>query len=382
MGSTWSKITPSSGLLTLSQGYGLSKNKILASQKFLSNPFISIELNQPLSKGGRLQQKLALINGDSEFELANIDYRITEEQLIFDCLNNYYQLVRIKRLVKQAEEQVKLSQQLLKWAEARLKAGQIPRLDVMNAQIQLFNDSDFLIQVQEDKKTFQRRFLQLLGLNEDTEIDLNEEIKIMVLNKEIDESIDEAIKNGPDMQKAKIEVLQIKRNVDIAQSTNKPILNILGNYSWMNEAKELEEAVKDLPYRNWFIEAKIFFPFFDSGATKNQVKIAEINYRRVQEAFLKLKKDIIEEIREIYCNLEKTKKRIGILEENIKIAEKARKISELKYQQGLTTIREVLESQIVYYKAKSLLDDTKIDYLIAKARLFKKIGRLKDEYLK
>lgn len=226
LGSTWSKITPSSGLLTLSQGYGLSKNKIPSSEKFLSNPFISIELNQPLSREGRLQQRLPFINGEEEFKLANIDYRLTEEQLVFDVINNYYQLIRIKRLVKQTEEQVNLSKQLLKWTESRLKLGYVPKLDVMNAQMQLSCDRDFLIQAQEEKGGSQRKLLQLLGLNEDIEIELNEEIEAMVLNENIDKSIDEAIKNSPEVQKAEIELLQIKRNIDIAKSINKPTLII------------------------------------------------------------------------------------------------------------------------------------------------------------
>lgn len=381
LASRCSKITPGSGILTLSHGYNIGFNEIQGAEKFSSNLYISIELNQPLSKGGRLQQRLPFINGDEEFRLANIDYKLTEDKLIFDVINNYYSLIRIKELVKQAEEQINLSQQLLNWTEAKFKKGKISKLDVMNAKLQLSNDENFLIEVKGEEKVLQRKFLQLLGLNETCELFLNEEIKIEFLNRKIDVSINEAIENGLEIEKVKIGVERAKRNIIISQSANKPILTLQGNYRWMNQAKELEETIKALPQRNWAIEANIYFPFFDSGATNNQEKIAEINFRKAQEALEKLKKDTIEEIREIYCELEKARRRIKISEEHIKIAEEVRRITELRYQMGLATIREVLEAQISSHKAKSLSLDAKINYLISQARLFKKIGKLKDVYL-
>ncbi len=385
LNSTWSKIIFTSRLLTLSEGYNLTatNDKNYASNKFSSNPYIGIELIQPLSEGGRLQQRLPLINSDENLQLAKINYVLIEEQLILDVINNYYQLIRIKALIKQAEEQVELSRQLLKWTQASLKAEQIPELDVMNARVQLANDEDFLVQVQEQQITLQKNFIRLLGVNEDLTLELSNEINVKILNKnkDVDESINEALKNRLELKRAKIEIEQIKRNIPISKSSNKPTLNISGNYSWTNEAGELKEAIKNLPQRNWLVQAKFSFPFFDSGTTKNQVKIAEINYQKVLDSFDILKKNIIEEINQIQRNLEKNERRLKVLEVNLKIAQEARRISQLKYEMGLITIREVLESQIAYSKVKSSIDDAKTDYFINFAKLYKAIGRLKDEYL-
>jgi len=383
LNSTWSRVIFTDGLLTLSEGYNLTatKDKNSSSKKFSTSPFVSIEIKQPLSKGGKMQQRLSLIKGEENLTIEEINYGLIEEQLILNVISNYYQLIRLKALVKQAEEQMELSKQLLKWTHAKLKVEQIARLDVMNAQVQLANDEDFLVQAQDQHQTLQRNFLRLLGLDEDLELNLREDINIKVLNKNVDESINEALKNRLEIKRAKIGLEQAKRNISIAKSTNKPILTISGNYSWTNETEELEKAVKDLPQKNWLAQIKLSFPFFDSGSTKNQVEIANINYQIALDAFEELKKDIIEEITQIHRNLEKNKRRLGVLEVNLNIAQEARRISQLKYEMGLITIREVLESQIAYSKVKSSIDDAKIDYLINQAKLSKAIGRLKDEYL-
>ncbi|MEW6617822.1 MAG: TolC family protein [bacterium] len=380
LNSTWSKVIFTSGVLTLSEGYNLSEDKN-SSQKFSTNPYVSIGLNQPLSEGGKLQQRLSLINADENLKLEKMKYALIEEQLTLNVICNYYQLIRANLLVKQAEEQVALSKQLLKWTEARLKVGQIAELDVMNAKVQLANDEDFLVQSYEQRQTLQRSFLRLLGLSEDLKLELSDEIEVKILNEKVEESINAAIENRLEIKMAKISIEQSKRNIPIARSTNKPTLTISGNYSWTNESEELEEAIKELPQRNWLIQTKLSFPFFDSGSTKNQVKIAEINYQKTLNAFEQLKKDIIEEITQIHWNLNKNQRRLEVLEVNLKIAQDARRISQLKYEMGLLTIREVLQSQITYSNVKISIDDAKIDYLINQAKLSKAIGKLKNEYL-
>ncbi len=197
LNSTCSRIVFTSGLLTLSEGYNLTvaDDKSYLSNKFSTNPYIGIGLIQPLSEGGRLQQRLPLINSDENLQLAKINYALIEEQLILDAINNYYQIIRVKALIKQAEEQVELSKQLLKWTQAMLKAEQIPELDVMNTKVQLANDEDFLVQVQEQQITLQKNFIRLLGLNEDLTLELSDEINVKISDKDVDESIDEALKN-------------------------------------------------------------------------------------------------------------------------------------------------------------------------------------------
>lgn len=383
LNSIWSKVIFNGGLLTLSQGYNLTlqEDKNSSSKKFSTHPYISIALNQPLSKGGKLQQKLPLMSSEENLKLEEINYALIEEDLILNVINNYYQLMRANILVKRAEEQVELSNQLLKWREAKLKIGQIAKLEVMNAKVQLANDEDFLIQAQTQQENLRRNFLRLLGLNENLEIELIGEIKISPLNKEIGESINEAFKNRLEIRKIKIRIEQSKRNIDIAKSTNKPTLTIGGNYNWANEGEKLKDAVTNLPQKDWLAQIKVSFPFFDSGLTKNQMKIANLFLQKELDALENLKKDIVEEITQIYHHIEKNQRRLDVLEATLKIAQETRQISQLKYEMGLVTLREVLETQIAYSKVKNSIDEIKIDSLINLAKLSRARERIKNEYL-
>ncbi len=377
----WPLLTFTKGVLSVGWGWNLNMSNSIEANNFTNSLSYSMEWKQALSRGGRLQESASLRLARENFEMTKMDYEEAIDNLVFQVIVSYCQLIRAKHSIKEAKEQVELSKKLLKWAKAHLQAGEIARLDIMNVEVQLGSYEDILIQAINAEKEVRRTFLRLLGLEEDKEVSLDERIELVPIHLSEDECTKKALANRVEIKKGQRTLELAKLNVDMAGSGNKPVLSVKGNYNWSGTGEEFHQSMERLPQRSWAVSTGVTFPFFDSGTTKNDVKLAKENYQRVENSLKESRRDIVEEIRQAYQNLERDKKRIDLLLRNLEIAQKALEISQLKYKMGIISVRDVLDTQMVYSQVKRTVQDTEMACNIDKARLYKAMGEKVEQYV-
>jgi|GEM_PF-4435170 len=333
-----------------------------------------------LSKGGRIKEKLSLIEAHKNRKIKEIEYTLKIQKLILDVTTSYLNLLQAQGRRRLIEEQVELSHKLLELSREKLKAGQIPELDMMNVEVRLAQDEDSLIQAKDEEKILKRNFTRLLGLKEAIEISLAEEPKDSIQFRSYDECVKEAIENREEIKMLEIKLDESRRNIFIAQSTNKLFLTLEASYIWEGRGEDLKECMKETKAKNWAVSCKIFWSFFDSGATANQVKIAQLNYKSIENELEKLKKNIVDEVYEFYHTLETSLRRLKILTLNLKMAEEAYEITKLKYEMGLVTIQDLLSAKLVCSEIKNSILSARINFLIAKNKLFWACGNIGKAY--
>lgn len=378
----WPLLTFTKGVLSIGCGWNLNITDSNGANNFTNNLSYSMEWKQALSKGGRLQESASLRLARENFEMVEMDYGEAMENLSLQVIVSYCQLIRARRAIEEGQEQVELSKKLLKWAKAHLEVGEIARLDTMNVEVQLGSCEDALIQAINAEKEIKRAFLRLLGLEKDKKISLEERIEILPIHLSEEECIKRALADRVEIEKGRRTLELAKLNVTATGSGNKPVVSIRGNYNWSGTGKEFRQSMERLPQRNWTVSTGVTFPFFDSGTTRNNVRLARENYQRLENSVRESRRDIEEEVRQAYQDLEKDKKRIDSLSENLEIAEKALEISQLKYKMGIISVRDVLDAQIAYAQVKRTVQDTEMACNIDKARLYRAIGEKVAQYVK
>ncbi|MEW6679655.1 MAG: TolC family protein [bacterium] len=385
LGYNWPLLTPTSGRFTSLSEYNISKlsDKDPFTPIFSSNPKIGIIWKQPLSKGGRLNERLTLTEKEEDYELGKISYSQSKKGLILNCIISYFNLLKAFKKREYAEKQMDLTQKLLTLTNTKLKAGEISELDVMNVKIRLAKDEDTLIQAKEEERNKQRELSRILGFDEETRFLLTEE-PVIVKESETTylDKMEDILKFRDEIRVFKMKLEKAKRDILIAKSINKPILTLEGNYTLTKEGETIKESLKKFPKKAWAIGCKISWPFFDSGQTANYVKKAYLNYEMLNEKLQELKKDIKEEVLRIENDLQRDIRRINLLSLNLKNLEEVSRITQLKYEMGMVSLKELLEAQMTTFEGTDSLLEAKIDYVINKAKLSLACGRIEEEYVK
>jgi len=78
--------------------------------------------------------------------------------------------------------------------------------------------------------------------------------------------------------------------------------------------------------------------------------------------------------------LNRVKEQIDAMQKNILLAERAYKISENRFKEGVGSELEVKDADVSLSEAKINYTNAVHDYLIAKATLFNLIGRVNEQY--
>lgn len=355
------------------------------SQKSRSTLQASIELPLPLTEGKRLNNLLSLKAVDEGYQLSQIGYELAEQQLILECSEKYFALCKANRDVRLAEEQLNLTKQLLKLAEARFKLGEISEVDKMQVEVELALHEDELSEMSAQKKSSIREFLRVIGISHQIEEDIIIEKQIPVspeIKYELSKCIEEAFDNRLEIKTQEVLVAQGKRNIIITKTKNKPDISLSAQAKHSSkEEKEFEQSLKEYPDRSWEIKFIFNYPFFDSQKTKTEIQKANITYESDLARLERLKENIADEIFLIYNKLESLKHRLKNLELNLKLSEQTLKMNQMKYKLGKTSSREVIESQLSYFKVKSNYEDVRIDFIINYLRLLKAMGISLKEYI-
>lgn len=189
----------------------------------------SVNLNYTLFDGlGRLYNYKRL---KEEYQLSELQARQTIENTIFQLFTVYYNVAQLSENVNALEETIIITQDRLKRAEYQFEYGQSTKLAVLNAQVDINNDSINLINQRQAYKNTKRDLNVVMGnaLNEgfsvDSEIDF-----LLQLNK--DELLNKMRANN-------VSLLSVDKNINInkyllksGKSAFLPTIGLTGSYGW------------------------------------------------------------------------------------------------------------------------------------------------------
>ncbi|MBD3289444.1 hypothetical protein GF337_11630 [candidate division KSB1 bacterium] len=368
-------LTPFGSRTSIGVGYQTQMDGM--SHSFYSSPQLSLTYQQPLSRAGIQSGHADMFRARSNFVNAEQSFQLQKEGLILSVINSYFQLWQSYRSLEQSKLDVESTRRVLEIAELRLKAGQLSEFEVMNTRVQYRVAEDNVKVALNSLQTQKRSFLRLLGLDLDTNVQLIEEIKMDTIDFDMEYAIQTANRNRLEIKQNEISLQLTELSLQQTAAGNKPTLYLNGNYSLSSEYDvPLGTAFSEFPGRNWSVNASLSFPILDGGAQKNQIRIAKSSYDMQQKSLELLREDIAIEIEEYFRSLQLNQNRIESLTMNLKIAEEALKIAELRFSQGQISSTEIENIRQRYTNAQQSLNSAKISYITQSAQLAKAMGML------
>lgn len=293
-------------------------------------------------------QRPALIRSASEqVRVSELDVERVKEQLRLDVTQAYYDLQQTEQEIRIQEAAVKEATKSLSDAQALVGAAMATRLDVLNAQVQLDNSTQQLIQVRSNQDIALRRLAQLLSLPATVGVRAVEPIEITERwNLTLEESIVRAFDRRVELkqQLAQRESSQQQRRAAIAAFL--PQLRAFANYNLLNlHTDQPGEFVAQGFATGYSFGFTLQWTFFDGGVAAARIAQQNANIRLAEVQFAQATEQVRFEVEQAYFQLQSNLQNVQVASASLERAQEALRIARLRFQAAVGTQLDVLNAE-------------------------------------
>jgi outer membrane protein len=329
-------------------------------------------LNQPIFTGG-----LNLANYRSAkigVDLSKESVETVKRDIVLQVREGYFIILRAEKFLTVAEQQVKQFEAQLEVTKAFFDVGVVPKNDVLQAEVRLANARQAQVKAENDLATAKASFNILLRREISTPLEVVDILEYKAFPMGFEASLDEALRQRPEIKTAQLRIDQAKEGVKIARSGFLPTVNLAGNYDRFSDDFDMSGGVKFSD--RWTIQALATFTLWNWGNTafkvgENKVKVTQAEDFKIQQI-----ESITLEVKNNYLNLLTAERNINVTEKAIEQAEENLRMNEERYKYQVATQTDVLDAVTLLAQARTNYYGALSDFNVAKAQLERSMGRM------
>ena len=279
----------------------------------------------------------------------------------------YYAVLSAEESENIYRQSVEQYTEQLKRAQAFYEVGTYPKIDITSAQVNLNDAKLNLLTAQNLLKTKKQELLNVMGITEpENSFTLEMSETLPPFDLTLEQAINEARKNRPDLLSKQLQVESARQNVTLSKTGYAPTLTANGSYNWSGN---------DFPlYDRWSAGASLNVPIFSGFSTYNKVEQSKQNLQTAQYNLTALEQQILLDVKTAYLDLNNAKERIPVAELTAKQAKESYDLAVGRYKVGVGNYIEVKDAETSYSKAKLSHIQAVFDYNLAVAKLKNSIG--------
>ena len=334
-----------------------------------------VNLNYTLFDG--LGRKYNYKRLKEQYALSELQLRETIEFTILQLFEVYFNVAQLTESNVIFKENLSISKARQKRSEVAFIHGQGNKLAVLNAEVDVTNDSINLIQIKQQLDN-SKRDLNLL-LNRPIEkvfgVDLNVDFVSPIL---IESWVETAAENNVELLKQKSNSQINSYDIKISQSGYLPTLGLVGSYGWnlnKSPASAFFPGTNNTSY-SVGVGASLSWNLFDGGRTLTRVKNAKLTFENQdlleQESKLSFSRNLINSIQ----NFKNAKEIFNIQKKQVETATYNFDRSKAQYKLGSITAIEFRQAQINLINAQNQRTIAKYQAKLAELQLIQITGQL------
>ena len=335
--------TPSFGYLNQKLSSGTEINRT----NLTNNVTAGIQLAWVLYDGRRMYLELDRLR---ELQgIGEINLRIRSEQIVYDVMRAYFNIVRNQELYNSLEEQMNLYEERFRISQSRLELGKGNQLDVYQAQTDLNVQKTNLLRQQQAIQTAK---LQLNQAMSNAPNNVYEVRDTLLIDKSYDFKAlsDEAVSKN-------LSIALLNKQTGIAMLVEKQIEalrkpRIVFN-SAFNLGRQDNTAGLFLVNQNTGLNAGITltYPLYDGGNIKRQTENAKIEIESNKWRMQQLQVDLVNTLNIAYQNYQNALEILRGEAENARVARLSIEIAMERYRLSRSTVLELAQIQQGYENA-------------------------------
>lgn len=352
--------------------YFFEGEKVIQSESSSNSYDFGLRYNQTLYDGGGWWNEIKLAK--NKYKNAIAAQRQTKQNLKAFITQQYYSILKAKKLLGVYESSLKTSKQQLKKTKEMFELGQVAKKDYLKARVQEGNDKLNIIQQKNTIASLKNELASMMGYkNNNLEI-VEKEYEVPRRYQE-ENVLTRAMDNNIELQNLEFQKKSAQLQFDIARSYLLPILST--NMSYSRGGSEPERVYSDFDkYWNTSIGLNLSIPIFQGFSTRTNIQQTRINYEQYDSRITKKKLDIRQRVKNIIDELKAYDEMLEINQLNLESAEEDLRSAQEMYRLKSATMLEVLDAQANLTQAKANLISTKYNAKIAEVNLKYLVGTI------
>lgn len=341
-----------------------NKEKLLGGGS--TDVYSAVTLSTLLFSSGRAE---ADIDSASAVMYATMeDLRRTRQDIAFSVARAYYNSLRAEEVLDARTEAVTQMEQHLKVAEQKFAVGKAAKLDVLRAEVQLADVTQAKLLAANQLDITRLELANAMGLESDSpQVTPLPDEQPSPAFTDSGTYLDEAMKTNPMYLKSVLLTRSAESGVRSAKGDSGPELSFVGSYN--REGKDIPDI------DNWNVGLAVSMPIYTGGITRAKVGQAKAVVEQSKANSDLTRQGITLAVRSAALSTQDAANRLTATRKSVEQAREALRVAQEKYNAGLGSSTEVIDTQVALTQAETNYAQALYDGKIAAAQLDYAIGR-------
>lgn len=310
------------------------------------------------------------------YNLTELQARETIENTYLQLFTTYFQIARLTENTNNLKEALTISKQRLQRAQYQYDYGQSTKLEFLNAQVDVNNDSISLITAKQQLNNAKRGLNVILGSKNDVSFEVETEVEY---NKMLsfDELKAKTIQNNALLKQNEQNIAISEFNIKINKANYLPSLNFNTSYGF--NRTENENLIN--PFGAKLITSdglnaglNLTWNIFDGGATKTRVSNAKVALDNQQILLDQQKVNIENNLKNTWENYKNQLFILSAQEQNVQSNQNNFDRTQERFKLGQITSVEFRQAQINLINSKTALNNARFDAKLIELQLLQLSG--------
>ena len=336
----------------------------------------SVNVNYTLFDG--LNRKYNYKQLKETYNLSELQAREAIENMYLQLFSVYFQIARLSENTNNLQEALEVSKARLERAQYQYEYGQSTKLELLNAEVDVNNDSINVINAIQQYSNSKRNLNIILGIQKDINYSVETEVDFISLMS-FNDLLAKAKENNVLLQQNEKNIAISEFNIKANKSGYLPIAGLSSSYGWSKSINENPaNQFQALSNSSLGLNAGISLSWnlFDGGSTKTRVANAKIALEN-QEILKEQQLETIENtLRNAYESYQNALFVLQAQEQNVVTNQNNFDRTQERYKLGQVTSIEFRQAQINLLNTKTAFNNAKYDSKLLELELLQLSGDL------
>ena len=307
------------------------------------------------------------------YNLTELQAKETIENTYLQLFTAYFQIARLLENKENLQEALSISKQRLLRAKYQYEYGQSTKLELLNAEVDVNNDSITLINANQQLSNVKRGLNVILGVEKSVDYVVETEVEFINMMN-FDELQQKTISNNSILKQNEKNIAISEFNIKINRSNYLPSLGLNTSYGWNKSENPSTSFLAASTSNGLNAGLSLSWSLFDGGGTKTRVANAKIDLQNQQILLEQQKVTIDNNLKNTWENYQNQLFILKAQEKNVLTTQNNFDRSTERYKLGQVTSIEFRQAQINLINSKTALNNAKFDAKLIELQLLQLSG--------
>ncbi len=374
------RLLPSGGTVSLAyDNLYTDTNSTFATFNSYWQSDVSLSLSQPLLKNfGRDATELNIRVAELGKEGSLKRFKGKLLTTVAQVETEYYKLGSLRDDLASRKVSLELAKRVLTETEARVKAGVLPAMEILNAQFGVASREKDLIDAEKavrDQVDVLRVLLHMEGAGDIVTTDTPSRTEFS-MNE--DDAIRRALAQRPELEELQSQLATSEVQTRVARARTLPDLNLNASIAMTGLAERYARTVEQVgstDYPVWSIGLQLDYPLGNQSAENDYIR-SRLRTEQTRVQIASLQEAVVAETRTSLRSVQTAYKQLEVADRGKAYAEERLKAYLKKNEVGLATTKDVLDVENDLATARSNQIKAQVAYVTAISQLLKATGDL------